>query len=72
MNVGDLIRLKMLPRKMHPKEKMIHTAIIIEKYQNPQGMWKFRVAWTKEKAIGDFSIKDAERLFEVISENKNE
>ena len=72
MKVGDLIRLKMLPRKMHPKEKMIHTAIIIEKYQNPQGMWKFRVAWTKEKAIGDFSIKDAERLFEVISENKNE
>ena len=72
MKVGDLIRLKMLPRKMHPKEKMIHTAIIIEKYQNPQGMWKFRLAWTKEKAIGDFSIKDAERLFEVISENKNE
>ena len=68
MKVGDLIRLKMLPRKMHPKEKMIHTAIIIEKYQNPQGMWKFRVAWTKERVIGDFSIKDAERLFEVISE----
>ncbi len=68
MKVGDLIRLKMLPRKMHYKESIVHTAIIIEKYQSPHGMWKFRVAWTKEKAIGDFSINDAERLFEVISE----
>ena len=69
MKVGDLIKLKMLPTKQHRKESTIHTAVIIEKYQNPHGMWKFRVAWTKEKAIGDFSIKDAERLFEVISES---
>ena len=69
MKVGDLIKLKMLPTKQHRKESTIHTAVIIEKYQNPHGMWKFRVAWTKERAIGDFSIKDAERLFEVISES---
>ena len=66
MKVGDLIKLKMLPTK-HNLQKN-HTAVIVEKYQNPHGMWKFRVAWTKEKVIGDFSIKDAERLFEVISE----
>lgn len=70
MKVGDLIRLKMLPRKQHRKESMIHTALIIEKYQNPHGMWKFRIAWTREKTIGDYSIEDAERLFEVISEKR--
>ena len=69
MKVGDLVRLKMLPTKQHPKGSITHTAVIVEKYQNPHGMWKFRVAWTKEKAIGDFFIKDAERLFEVISES---
>ena len=67
MKVGDLVKLKMLKRKQDNPEN--HIAVIIEKYQNPQGMWKFRVAWTKERAIGDFSIKDAERLFEVISES---
>lgn len=70
MKVGDLIKLKMLPRKQHRKETYATYALIIEKYQNPHGMWKFRIAWTREKAIGDYSIEDAERLFEVINEKR--
>jgi len=68
VKVGDLIKLKMLKRKQDNPEN--HTAVIIEKYQNAHGIWKFRVAWTKERAIGDFSVQDAERLFEVISETQ--
>ena len=70
MQVGDLVKLKMLPRKRKPNEVSIHTAVIIEKYLDGVGRWKFRVAWTNDPAIGDFLEEDAERLFEVISESR--
>lgn len=68
MKVGDLVKLKMLKRY----ENEDHIAVIIKKYQNPIGISKFRIAWTICNTIGDYSVEDAERLFEVISENKNE